>query len=1333
MKASDSHAVSDTNTIKSGSALLVTLLVVSLLLVMVLSLVAVVRMELRKVVAHQELMQARANAQLGLQMAIAKLQVAAGPDTRVTAPLLTDESNRPNTLHIGQAIDSAPFIRNGGGLELNEAYGQARGYFISHDPNEAFNPNNYWPYLGGTELLDGHTLLVGPGSVRSDVITNPYGVPDGYVAAPLRDIESIQGNVTGQYAYHIRDNGLQAQINLTDPFRIESEGRLDFREQAITAQRVASELLLPNFDPDNVDHQDVLGRVILNSQLDLTTFVGNETAKDFFHGITLQSLGLPVNVQSGGFRRDLTPVMREMEDNLRNNTNNEDQLQALFDFQQTRMQRWRDQTLALEGASQPGSMLPHRWNALNAISLRQDQNRPNTHHSSNNNRLFSNPHLREKVFPPNSDMSIQHDPGGANWRQLLSHATKRQSLMDNSGTFLQVNMPSERSSQVNPVLARLSYNFYLTLDWPILRIHHVPVVVLWNPYNVPIGPAEGEAWHFVKKFETDHMRGLIYRFLMQHDDWNGGNPVWTPTNDTHIFFNAISGSYNWWHFRLLRAPDDPNIVIPPGQAIIFSLNGHEPVPSNSVGTQSGFHRIDLIQGLFDDGGYSFYLERNIEEHFKERAQFRIDQGRPHYFSGLPLYRSADDEPIRHIAINETGFSNWNIENSVMLVNIGHNNRFRDRGLHLLSRDANWVGNTSDLRQNTNAVLNITHLYMRTPQVLSLANVDSLDDPDKPNLLNFFGGPPPSFDDMPSVGGQTRPFIEGLDPAFPSWGMAWGLRMPLTRLSEQVTRDGSDIEVQGSNFTAPSRWLVDYNPTSPFILGDPNSVAAAQNYRYGGYVQPASYIGGFSIDDRQFRYHEMNPPETDNMYIGLGDSPFWETGSNPSLVLYEIPRGLPDPDEQNAAIIRGSEEIASLAAFMHARPHSLGHAFKESGLLSWWAFGTTTNNYPASDHLPNSPTYAIGNSFASKFVPGHKATHSVFSGPTASAPSGSPPYFQTGIPVTTSNLSEGGPDPDTTMYIPMYDTSYLYNKVLWDDFILTPSSNRRMIWRDGDRNRDFNDSASQVKISGAFNVNSTSVTAWAAMLSAMLDVELSSQDGSDEASPDQERIPMSRFLDPVSAALSPNAGQDLTHRHAYSGYRRLTQDEIFELAQQIVEQVKRRGPFLSLSEFVNRMLIESNQDQRRRMGPLQAAINDAGLNDAMGVPGDEIWLTESDFQGSWGGTTGNTAFHGLYTENVVGSRAAASPGYLLQSDILNRIGAVLQPRSDTFTIRAFGSLGSDGNSGARTWIEATVQRVPDFVDTENTSDALPEELSELNRMFGRRFNIISFRWLNQEDI
>ena len=40
-------------------------------------------------------------------------------------------------------------------------------------------------------------------------------------------------------------------------------------------------------------------------------------------------------------------------------------------------------------------------------------------------------------------------------------------------------------------------------------------------------------------------------------------------------------------------------------------------------------------------------------------------------------------------------------------------------------------------------------------------------------------------------------------------------------------------------------------------------------------------------------------------------------------------------------------------------------------------------------------------------------------------------------------------------------------------------------------------------------------------------------------------------------------------------------------RQLIEQVKRRGPFLSLSDFVNRRLAE---DETGRMGALQAAID-----------------------------------------------------------------------------------------------------------------------------------------------
>ena len=52
-------------------------------------------------------------------------------------------------------------------------------------------------------------------------------------------------------------------------------------------------------------------------------------------------------------------------------------------------------------------------------------------------------------------------------------------------------------------------------------------------------------------------------------------------------------------------------------------------------------------------------------------------------------------------------------------------------------------------------------------------------------------------------------------------------------------------------------------------------------------------------------------------------------------------------------------------------------------------------------------------------------------------------------------------------------------------------------------------------------------------------------------------------------------------------RELTDNEIEELAEAMVEQVKLRGPFLSLSEFVNRRLDRSKPDLSAK-GALQAA-------------------------------------------------------------------------------------------------------------------------------------------------
>ncbi|MFP6865619.1 MAG: hypothetical protein VCA35_06720 [Roseibacillus sp.] len=70
-----------------------------------------------------------------------------------------------------------------------------------------------------------------------------------------------------------------------------------------------------------------------------------------------------------------------------------------------------------------------------------------------------------------------------------------------------------------------------------------------------------------------------------------------------------------------------------------------------------------------------------------------------------------------------------------------------------------------------------------------------------------------------------------------------------------------------------------------------------------------------------------------------------------------------------------------------------------------------------------------------------------------------------------------------------------------------------------------------------------------------------------------------------------AGTD-RRRRWWSGYRRLDHDDITRLATAIVEQVKLRGPFQSVTEFVNRRVEDSEFGLQ---GALQAAITMSGIN------------------------------------------------------------------------------------------------------------------------------------------
>ena len=265
------------------------------------------------------------------------------------------------------------------------------------------------------------------------------------------------------------------------------------------------------------------------------------------------------------------------------------------------------------------------------------------------------------------------------------------------------------------------------------------------------------------------------------------------------------------------------------------------------------------------------------------------------------------------------------------------------------------------------------------------------------------------------------------------------------------------------------------------------------------------------------------------------------------------------------------------------------------------------------------------------------------------------------------------------------------------------------------------SAAQLNVEGAFNVNSTSKHAWKMMLSSLQGSEiphLEKQGGGfvNKLHKDAQN-PFSRYAQPVSDSVEKAADQRAAR---WLGFRELTDDQLYALAEAVVEQVKKRGPFLSLSDFVNRRVENS---ELSTMGALQAAIEVTDINDDFKKPVDMI--TADDLNG--------IAYDNL--DAAVGSRHAGAPGYLMQSDLLTPLAPVIQVRGDTFTIRAYGDArNASGDIIARAWCEAVVQRSIDYLDTIDTADTAPKELtSSVNELFGRRFDIVSFRWLAPQSI
>lgn len=249
------------------------------------------------------------------------------------------------------------------------------------------------------------------------------------------------------------------------------------------------------------------------------------------------------------------------------------------------------------------------------------------------------------------------------------------------------------------------------------------------------------------------------------------------------------------------------------------------------------------------------------------------------------------------------------------------------------------------------------------------------------------------------------------------------------------------------------------------------------------------------------------------------------------------------------------------------------------------------------------------------------------------------------------------------------------------------------------------------VDGAFNVNSTSESAWKAFLTSVKDQELYDANGAAS----KKTHPFGTLGHAVKSATSGTEGD-------WAGFRDLSDAELEEIAKAIVAEVKARGPFLNMADFVNRRP-NSSDATHRALGALQAAIDKSGVNNRFTEAGRD--LTKDDVPMMAGKDT-------LASEPAP-ARGVGAAGFLSQGALLTAFGSQITVRGDTFVIRTYGdSRDAAGNIQAKAWCEAVVQRHPEYVNTANQPEASGSLLPE-NTTFGRKFGIVSFRWLSQDEI
>lgn len=1344
----------------NGFALVVTLSLMVLLAILVLGMLSLSTISLRAGNQDSAQARARANARMAMFIAIGELQKQMGPDQRISAngAILASSGVRhphytgvwdswvagslagaPVNANYPSAESHQQTIGNQPDTSMHPEYGRKnqhfRAWLASLNPDEAADP--------ATPLslaLDGKPMpvkdetairLVGLGSLGKDAPSTDF------VSARLMDVKSSSASgLRGRYAWWVGDESQKARV-INDSYQGETLAAADriFRSQAPASTGTTT---IPGLTALNPAQQARLKGLPTLSTLDIVPGVEKiedggtfRASQKNFHSVTPFSQSVLADVREGGLKRDLSILLERTVDPAERS---DEFMLYKFDVKDA----WaNDPDKYPTLPNTPQECVPIQ--DLAAYYQLYDQSRKA-------GIQYTSTALPDSIQLTSPDYGTPSD-----------YTTKFQqeyTTLYRNPVIVKIQfLISLQAELITPEDRAVTYNGYVVnsfvppTDTHKLRFAVIPAVTMWNPYNVPIVMESGEsrARQIAVKAPP-----LIFDIRKIRAD---GTSV-TASMAMNRIVTGITARSEFIKLNLARTAP---VVFQPGEVKVFSAPTRSPyflaqssMYHGSQSMNSAKNKVDAMPGWNPNG--TLTLQHSSNGYQIRREHDKYDPINPGVMPGSTdpvmnkLYESGEAGASRErwsFTMNQDSTDSFEFTirpeptNTTWPAAEGTSPNGSAFSFYMAQRNFSAQGDGSNKGY---AFLNVRHM----------------------SLVSRFGGGEQGSNRRDNINSLPIAFNEeilrqgasainlgaALEPVTANTialASNAGESVPFIQLAFMAGTETSELANGGiaAGRKFPSRPFLHSSPIQPTVI-DKIDGTTPYNHGWNWWIDEMNSVLESMVQESQ----------SGNGFYGGGYSA--ESGAT-HIVQQEIPVTPP----------------ISIAALSHARIG--GFTLADEVPVAHGFTGQGMEGLDGRQGATDDPSKSLGFQRVTATGQGGLFPHVLQSIGNSYAN----PNLAAGVAFNPAYKRLCDQD-DGERDVVFADHSYLANKALWDDCFfssITPQlsaieifggserdakqvasdfffdgqtlPNRRMVpytvgldsagldtlfaskdtYTDGLADKI----AGHLMVEGGFNINSTSFDAWKVFFSSLKGKPIAYLDGgkTPKEAPTGSTVPVGMGTLPNGLPASTADTEDARDPAQWKGLRGISESEIDALAQAMVREVKKRGPFLSLSEFVNRRLDSNNTDGTALKGALQAALDYDGVDNK----GPEVTINKNfrDPRRTLDSEVSSISF--AFNDAAKGPAAYGSSAYVDQADVLRQFAAQLTPRGDTFVIRTYGdALDASGDVVARAWCEAVVQRTPDYVDKTDGNHVKSSALqSDANRRFGRSFEIVTFRWLSSSEI